>query len=356
MRIAQVSPLHERVPPQLYGGTERVVSYLTEELVRQGHDVTLFASGDSITSAKLIACCERALRLGNTCPEPMVPHLVMLEKVIARADQFDIIHFHTDLLHLPFARRLSTAHITTIHSRTDDPHLRPLYREYLELPLVSISDAQQKMLPWANWKATVHHGLPPELYRFNPQPQPYLAFVGRMAKEKRPDLAVEIAQRAGIELRMAAKVDAHDRLYFEQTIRPLLDLPGVEFVGEINDQQKNDFLGNALALLFPIDWPEPFGVVVIEAMACGTPVIAFRRGSIPEIIDEEVSGFIVDDLDAAVQAVQRIHSLSRQGCRERFEARFTASRMAQDYVNVYSRRARGVRLKDQAAVRSAGYG
>ncbi len=356
MRIAQVSPLHESVPPQLYGGTERVVSYLTEELVRQGHDVTLFASGDSVTSAKLVACCDRALRLGNTCPDPMVPHLVMLEKVIARADQFDIIHFHTDLLHLPFTRRLSTPHITTIHSRTDDPHLRPLYREYLEVPLVSISDAQQKMLPGANWKATVHHGLPLDLYRFNPHPQPYLAFVGRMAKEKRPDLAVEIAQRAGIELRMAAKVDPHDRLYFEQTIRPLLDLPGVEFVGEINDQQKNEFLGNALALLFPIDWPEPFGVVVIEAMACGTPVIAFRRGSIPEIIDDGVSGFIVDNLDAAVQAVQRIHSLSRQGCRERFEARFTASRMAQDYVNVYSRRARGVRLKDQAAVRSAGYG
>ncbi len=335
MRIAQVAPLYERVPPQLYGGTERVVSYLTEELVRLGHDVTLFASGDSITRARLEALCRRALRLDPHCCDPLAHHLRMLGQVYQRAQEFDIIHCHTDYLGLPLTRFSPTPTVITLHGRLDIPDITPLYQEYAEVPLVSISDAQRIHLPQANWAATIHHGLPPELYTFQPHPSSYLLFLGRISPEKRPDSAIRVACRAGVPLRIAAKVDKADREYFETTIRPLLGHPLIEFIGEADEQQKRVLLGDALALLFPIDWPEPFGLVMIEALACGTPVIARPRGSVPEVLREGYTGLFCETEDDMVEAIQRVATLDRVECRREFEQRFTAGTMAQHYLEVY---------------------
>jgi glycosyltransferase involved in cell wall biosynthesis len=337
MRIAQVAPLYESVPPQLYGGTERVVSYLTEELVRQGHEVTLFASGDSVTRAKLVAPCGASLRLDPTCVDRLAPHITLLDQVLQRAEEFEVIHFHIDYLHYPASRHCRVPHVTTLHGRLDLADLVPLYRQFPDVPVVSISDAQRKPLPYLNWQGTVYHGLPDDLYRFHPKRGEYLAFVGRISPEKRVDRAIEIARRSGWELKIAAKVDEADCKYFEDTIRPLLGTPGVEFIGEIGEDEKDDFVGNAAALLFPIDWPEPFGLVLIEAMACGTPVVAWCGGSVPEVIDDEVSGWICENMDEAVRAVGRIGELSRAGCRQQFLARFRAARMAEDYVQIYER-------------------
>jgi glycosyltransferase involved in cell wall biosynthesis len=336
MRIAQVAPLFESVPPKYYGGTERVVSYLTEELVRQGHDVTLFASGDSVTEAKLVAASRRSLRLDKHCVDQIAHHVLMLERVVQRASSFDGIHYHVDYLHFPYSRRHKTPHLTTLHGRLDIPDLQPLYREFRDMPVVSISEAQREPLPFANWIGTVHHGLPADLYRFHAEPGDYLAFIGRVAPEKRVDRAIEIAKRVGVPLKIAAKVDAIDREYFESVVEPLLRDPLIEYLGEIGEGEKEEFFGNARVLLFPIDWPEPFGLVMIEALACGTPVIAFRGGSVPEVLDDGVTGFIVDDLDDAVAAIRRIGEISRRRCREVFEDRFTAARMASDYVDLYS--------------------
>ena len=336
MRIAQVAPLYEAVPPQLYGGTERVVSWLTEELVHQGHQVTLFASGDSVTQAELIPACDRALRLDPNCVDRMAPHFIMLERVFREAHRFDVIHFHIDYLHYPMSRRHEFPHVTTLHGRLDLPELAPLYTEFQDIPVVSISDSQRQPLPQANWQATVHHGLPADLHRGREQPGEYLAFLGRISPEKRVDRAVEIARRTGLRLRVAAKIDAADRDYY-RTIEHLLRDPLVDFIGEIGEHEKTEFLGNARALVFPIDWPEPFGLAMIEAMACGTPVIAFRCGSVPEVMDHGETGFIVDDLDSAVEAVEQVGNLDRRRVREVFEERFSVSRMARDYVSVYRR-------------------
>jgi len=337
MRIAQVSPLYESVPPKLYGGTERVVSYLTEELVRQGHQVTLFASGDSTTSAELIPGCPSALRLDGRNCDGIARHLVMVEDVYRRVADFDVIHFHIDFVHYPVSRRHGRAHLTTLHGRLDMEDLAPLYEEYCEMPLASISYSQRKAIPRANWQATVYHGLPIDLHRLNEQPEGYLAFLGRVSREKRLDRAIEIARRAGMEIRIAAKIDQEDKEYFEAEVEPLFKLPHVKYLGEIGESEKGRFLGNAAALLFPVDWPEPFGLVQIEAMACGTPVIAMKRGSVPEVIDDGVSGFLCDDVDQAVEAVGRLKEISRRKCRETFERRFSAGRMASDYLQVYQR-------------------
>ncbi len=338
MRIAQVAPLSESVPPKLYGGTERVVSFLTDQLVALGHDVTLFASADSSTAATLAPMWPEALRLQGTCRDPLAPHLLMLEKVIRRASDFDIIHFHISQLHFPAMRRLPhVAHVTTLHGRLDIEELRPLYDEFSDVPVVSISDAQRLPLPEAGWVATIHHGLPSNLFTFHPAPGNYLAFLGRISPEKGVDRAIAIATAAGERLRIAAKVDAADREYFDRDIRPLLDNPLVEFIGEIPDSEKNSFLGGAKALLFPIDWPEPFGLVMIEAMACGLPVIAFPGGSVREIIDDGMTGFVVDNVEDAADAVRRIDQFDRRQCRKTFEQRFTARRMASQYVDTYHR-------------------
>ena len=336
LRVAQVAPLYESVPPKHYGGTERIVSYLTEELVAQGHDVTLFASGDSETSARLVAPCPRSLRLDRNCIDQLAHHVVLLERVMQQSDEFDIIHFHVDYLHFPLSRRASYKHVTTMHGRLDIPDLVPLYREFPEVPLVSISDAQREPLPWVNWQATVYHGLPRDLYRFHGGPGSYLACLGRISPEKGVDRAIAIAKQVGIPLRIAAKVDKADQEYFDSAIEPLLHDPLVEYIGEIGDDHKDEFLGNAQALLFPIDWPEPFGIVMIEAMACGTPVIAYSSGSVPEVMEQGRTGFVVRELDDAVEAVRRVPQLSRARCREVFEERFTAARMAHDYLEVYA--------------------
>jgi glycosyltransferase involved in cell wall biosynthesis len=337
MKIAQVAPLYESVPPKYYGGTERVVSYLTEELVRQGHDVTLFASGDSETKARLIAACRSSLRLDKHCQNQMAHHFVMLERLFQRAAEFDIVHFHIDYLHFPLSRRELITHVTTLHGRLDIPDLVPLYQEFQDMPVISISNGQREPLPWANWQATVYHGLPVDMYRFREKPGNYLAFLGRVSPEKRVDRAIEIARRVGMPLKIAAKVDPVDRDYFESVISPLLSNSPVEFVGEISDGEKDEFLGNAYALLFPIDWPEPFGLVMIEAMACGTPVIAYRGGAVPEIMEQGHTGFIVHGVEDAVEAVRDVAQLSRKRCREVFEERFTATRMAHDYVQQFER-------------------
>lgn len=335
MKIAQVAPLFESVPPKYYGGTERVVSYLTEELVRQGHEVTLFASGDSVTKAHLIAPCRRSLRLDKNCVDQLAHHILMLEMVFKQAHRFDIIHFHIDYLHFPLSRRHNIPHVTTLHGRLDIPDLVPLYREFAEMPVVSISNSQREPLPWLNWRGTVYHGLPEDLYTFREEHGKYLAFLGRIAPEKRVDRAIEIAKRTGIPLKIAAKVDKVDKEYFETVVQPLLRNPFIEYLGEIGDGEKNEFLGNAYALLFPIDWPEPFGLVMIEAMACGTPVIAYRRGSVPEVLEEGVTGFIVQGLEDAVEAVYKVRNINRRRCREVFEERFSATRMTRDYLNIY---------------------
>jgi len=352
MRIAQVAPLYESVPPKLYGGTERVVSYLTEELVRQGHEVTLFASGDSATQAHLAAPCAQSLRLNQQCVDRLSPHVALIDQVLERADEFDVIHFHIDYLHYPASRYCRVPHVTTLHGRIDLPDLVPLYRQFPDVPVISISDAQRRPLPHLNWQATVYHGLPDDLYSFHPRPGDYLAFVGRISPEKRVDRAIEIARRSGRRLKIAAKVDQVDREYFEQSIRPLLDTPGVEFIGEIGEEAKNDFLGGAAALLFPIDWPEPFGLVVIEALACGTPVIAWPCGSVPELLEEGVSGRICEDIDQAVRAVEHIDKLQRKNCRQAFERRFRASRMAEDYVQVFERLAGQDKSSDNSELRT----
>ncbi|MGH9773221.1 MAG: glycosyltransferase family 4 protein [Candidatus Acidiferrales bacterium] len=337
MRIAQVAPLYESIPPKLYGGTERVVSYLTEELVRLGHDVTLFASGDSNTRAHLVPCCPSALRLNNECIDPLAHHILMLDRVFREAEDFDILHFHCDYMHFPMSRSRKIPNVTTLHGRLDLPDLTPLYREFTEMPVVSISNAQRSPLPWLNWQGTVYHGLPQDLYHFHAKAGKYLAFLGRICPEKGVDTAIEIARKSGIELRIAAKVDRVDEQYFEQVIRPMLNDPLIHFVGEIADRDKDEFLGNALALLAPVNWPEPFGISMIEALACGTPVIACPRGSIPEVIEDSKTGFIVRTADEAVAAIKKIRRLSRKTCRQTFERRFAVSRMAKDYLDIYRR-------------------
>lgn len=336
MRIAQVAPLFESVPPKLYGGTERVVSYLAEELVRLGHQVTLFATADSCTSARLVPVWPSALRLDSQCSDQLAPHVLMIEQVARRAEQFDVVHFHVSQLHLPVARRLQgVAHVTTLHGRLDLAELPPLFREFSDIPVVSISNAQREPLLEAAWVGTVYHGLPPGLLPFSPAPGRYLAFLGRVSPEKGVARAIAIAKASGYPLRIAAKIDPADRAYFETEIQPLLDHPLVEFVGEIGEREKAAFLGGARALLFPIDWPEPFGLVMIEAMACGLPVVAFEGGSVREIVDDGVSGYVVGTVEEAVAAVHRIDAIDRRACRAAFERRFTAARMAADYLAVY---------------------
>jgi glycosyltransferase involved in cell wall biosynthesis len=335
MRIAQVAPLYESVPPLLYGGTERVVSWLTEELVRLGHDVTLFASEDSVTNAKLVPVCPRALRLDSRCQDPIAHHVVMLEQVFREASNFDLIHFHIDYLHFSMTRRLETPCITTLHGRLDLPDLVPVYQTFRDTPLVSISDAQREPIPWANWRGTVHHGMPRQSLAMGNGDGKYLAFLGRVSPEKGLDEAIEIATRAGMRLKIAAKIDRADREYYENRIKPLLNNSRVEFIGEIGHEEKNAFLGNAAALLFPIRWPEPFGIVMIEALACGTPVIAYNYGSVPEVLEDGVSGFIVGDVDGAVDALRRLNKIERSSCRKQFELHFSDERMAVDYLKIY---------------------
>jgi len=338
MRIAQIAPLYERVPPRLYGGTERVVSYLSEELVRLGHDVTLFASGDSKTSARLVRCCEMALRLNPAVRDGVPYHMIMLDEVLRRIDEFDVLHFHIDVLHAPLVHDLAGRTLTTLHGRLDLPDLVPFYAAFKHLPLASISNSQRKYLGDVNWMGTIHHGLPRDLLPFQPNPESYLAFLGRIAPEKRPDRAIKIAARSGMPLKIAAKVDRVDQAYWEQKIGPMVEAhPNIEFLGEIGDADKARLLGGAAALLFPIDWPEPFGLVMIEAMACGTPVVAYRCGSVPEVIEENVTGFVVGAIDEAVVAVRRAMELDRARIRAEFERRFTAERMARDYVDLYRR-------------------
>jgi len=316
MRIAQVAPLFESVPPKFYGGTERVVSYLTETLVKLGHDVTLYASGDSITAARLRPVCRRALRLDKHSIDPLANHVLLAERVAQEADQFDLIHSHIDYIAFPFLRRIKTPHITTLHGRLDIPNLYHLHREFTDQPLISISNHQRLPLPWANWQATIYHGLPENLYTFHEQAGDYLAFLGRISAEKRVDRAIEIARRSGRRLKIAAKVDKADQEYFDTTVKPLLNAGDIEFIGEIGEADKNEFLGNAFALLFPIDWPEPFGLVMIEAMACGTPVIACARGSVPEIVEHGKTGFLTKDVDEGVKAVEKASRISRKRCRQ----------------------------------------
>lgn len=337
MKIGQVAPLWERVPPKRYGGTERIVSYLTEELVDRGHDVTLFASGDSITSARLVAPCVQSLRTDEQSLDPMAPHILMFEQVLQRADDLDIVHFHTDYVQFPMMRRHSVPHVTTLHGRLDIRELAPLYREFDDEPVVSISNSHRGPLPWAHWQATIYHGIPEDLYAPRPTSGSYLAFLGRISPEKGADAAIAIARQVGMPLKIAAKIGEPDRRYFEAAIKPLLRDPLVEFLGEIDDGEKQRLLGEAAALLFPIDWPEPFGLVLIEAMACGTPVIAFRRGSVPEVIDDGITGFVVDDVAGAVRAFERVATFDRVRCRRVFEERFSARRMAEDYLVLYQK-------------------
>jgi glycosyltransferase involved in cell wall biosynthesis len=335
MRIAQIAPLYESVPPQTYGGTERVVHNLTEELVALGHQVTLFAAGDSKTSAELVAPCEHALRLDTACVDALAPHMVLLDMVVQERHRFDVFHFHIDYLHFLLSRELGWPHLTTLHGRLDIRELGPVYDRFGDMPVVSISDSQRGPLPQANWIGTVHHGLPQNQFPFSPKSQDYFAFVGRISPEKRVDRAIRIATTLGVPLKIAAKIDKADRNYYETQIADLMKHPLVEYIGEIGEEAKGEFLGNARALLFPIDWPEPFGLVMIEAMACGTPVVAFRKGSVPEVIEDGVSGFIVDDMNAAIEAAAKTDSLDRRRVRDAFDGRFTAKRMAEDYLKLY---------------------
>jgi glycosyltransferase involved in cell wall biosynthesis len=340
MKIAQIAPLIESVPPRLYGGTERIVSYLTEELVALGHDVTLFASGDSITAADLVPCVPKALRLDTSVIDAIPYYMLMLDRVRQRADDFDVLHFHIDQFQFPLFRPIADRTVTTLHGRQDLPDLVPLYLGFDDMPLVSISNNQRAPMPFASWVGTVYHGLPREVCPFNPAMHPsaragYFAFLGRVSPEKGLDRAIEIARRANVRLRIAAKIDAADEEYFRSQIVPLLALPGIEFIGEVNEEGKPGFLGNATALLFPIDWPEPFGLAMIEAMSCGTPVIAWPHGAVPEVVENGRTGFVVDSIDAAVAALEKAARLDRFQVRARFEERFSAARMAQDYLSVY---------------------
>ncbi|HEX6265723.1 MAG TPA: glycosyltransferase family 4 protein [Burkholderiales bacterium] len=346
MKIAQIAPLAESVPPRLYGGTERVVSYLSDELVRLGHEVTLFASAESSTRARLVSCAPRALRLDPGVRDPLPHLLLMLERVRQRAHEFDLLHFHIDPpLHFPLFRGLENKTVTTLHGRLDLPDLQPLFREFSDMPVVSISASQRRPLPAAHWVGTVHHGLSAEVCPFNPAPRgSYFAFLGRVSPEKGLERAIAIARAAGARLRIAAKVDAVDQKHFRERIAPLLG-GQVEYLGELGEGEKPAFLGNATALLFPVDWPEPFGLAMIEAMACGTPVLAWRNGAVPEIVEHGVSGFVVDSIDQAVALVPRISQLDRARVRARYEARFTASRMARDYLAAYRALGRRYALK-----------
>jgi glycosyltransferase involved in cell wall biosynthesis len=337
MRIAQVAPLYESVPPKTYGGTERIAAYLSEELVALGHEVTLFASGDSRTAANLVATIPQSLRLGGGYDSASIYETVHIEHALRRADQFDLIHFHTGHIHYPATRRFATPHVTTLHGRLDLQALQPLYTEFSDAPVISISDAQRRPLPQANWRATIHHGLPPSLLRFNPRGGDHFVFLGRISREKRVDRAVEIARQVGVPLRVAAKIDPADRHYYASEVKHLLNHPLVDFVGEVTDEAKQELLGGAKALLFPIDWPEPFGLVMIEAMACGTPVIAWNCGSVPEIVEDGLSGFIVGSMDEAIDAARCVDRIDRRSCRLAFERRYTARRMAEDHVRVYER-------------------
>jgi glycosyltransferase involved in cell wall biosynthesis len=353
MRIAQVAPLYESVPPKLYGGTERVVSWLTEELVDQGHEVTLFASGDSETQARLIPACPRALWRDKDCRETLPHHVRLMELVFDDVSRFDVIHFHCDYLHFPLLRRHACPSVTTLHGRLHIPDLGPLFAEYRDVPLVSISNDQRRPIPDANWQATVYHGLPRGLHTFQERSGDYLAFLGRISPEKRVDRAIQIARLAGMKLKIAAKIYPEERAYFHEIIEPLLheSQSFVEFIGEVGGRAKDEFLGNAHAMLFPIDWPEPFGLVMIEALACGTPVIAWKNGSVPEIIEDGVTGFVVNSVEDAAEAVGRIAWLERSSCRKAFEDRFDAGRMARDYVDVYRRLVNG--KSDSIVPRSA---
>ncbi|MFP4440994.1 MAG: glycosyltransferase family 4 protein [Chloroflexaceae bacterium] len=339
MRIAQVAPLHESVPPKLYGGTERVVSWLTEELVQRGHEVTLFASGDSSTNARLVPFRDQALRLDKNVIDPIAPHMLMVEKVFQMADHFDIIHAHIDYYPFSLARRYShVPFVTTLHGRLDILALQPLFEEFSDIPVVSISHAQRDPLPQAHWAGNVYHGLPLDLHQFQPEGGDYLAFLGRVSPEKGLDTAIAIATRAGMPLKVSVKVDQADRQYYESYLRPLIrDNPQVELIGELNEHEKTEFLGKAYAVLFPIRWPEPFGLVMIESMACGTPVIATRFGSVPEVMEHGASGFIVDNIDEAVQAVEQVATLSRRRVRQVFEERFTVARMTENYEALYDK-------------------
>jgi glycosyltransferase involved in cell wall biosynthesis len=357
MKIAQIAPLAESVPPKLYGGTERIVSYLTEELVAQGHDVTLFASGDSVTNARLVGCSDVALRLNPAVRDHLPHQVVMLEEIRRRAREFDVLHFHIDLMHFPLIRDFADRTVTTLHGRLDLPDLKPFYQAFPDIPLVSISNDQRRPMPPVNWSGTVYHGLPVGLLPFTEKPMGnYLAFLGRISPEKRPDRAIAIAAKAGMPLKIAAKIDSADKAYWETVIEPMVKShPNVEFIGEINEHQKAGFLGNARALLFPIDWPEPFGLVMIEAMACGTPVIAFGCGSVPEVIDNGVSGILVDSMAEAVENVEWALRMDRKKVRATFEERFSAERMARDYIAIY-RSLPGVRTKAAPLRRANGQG
>jgi len=335
LRIAQIAPLYERIPPKLYGGTERIVSYITEELVRRGHDVTLFAAGDAQTSARLHAACPQALRLAGKPELGAFLQLPMLSDVYENADDFDVIHSHIDYWSFALARLSKTPTVSTMHGRLDLEDLKPIYSRYQAMPVISISNGQRAPVAFMNWVGTVYHGLPRDLLSYSKGPGKYLAFLGRISPEKRPDLAIDIARKAGIPIKLAAKVDVVDRMYFEQVIKPRLSLPGVEYIGEINESQKNEFLGNALALMFTIDWPEPFGLAMIEALACGTPVVARPCGSVPEVLRNGVSGLIATEFDDLVKAVQNIESVPREGCRKEFETRFTADVMATQYEHIF---------------------
>jgi len=350
MKIAQIAPLMESVPPRLYGGSERIVSYLTDELVRLGYDVTLFASGDSVSSANLVPCVPMALRLDANVRDPIPYYMLMLDRVRELADEFDILHFHIDQFHFPLFRPIANRTVTTLHGRQDLHDLKPLYVGFSDMPLVSISNDQRGPVANSNFVATVYHGIPANQHRpsYNPRGG-YVAFLGRISPEKRPDRAIRIARKLGITLKIAAKIDKVDETYFREIIAPLLDQPGVEYIGEINEREKTEFLGEARALLFPIDWPEPFGLSMIEAMACGTPVLAFRCGSVAEIIDPGVTGLIVDTMAEAVRTLPQVLALDRRGVRRRFEERFSATRMAKDYVQVYRSLLKRPSLPERAA-------
>jgi glycosyltransferase involved in cell wall biosynthesis len=349
VRIAQIAPLTEAVPPKLYGGTERVISWLTEELVALGHDVTLFASGDSKTAANLEPIWPRALRLDGTVRDANALHMMMIEQVYGRSHEFDLMHFHLDYFPFSLMSRQPTPFITTLHGRLDLPEHHPVFATFSSIPLVSISNAQRRPIAKANWAATVHHGLPADVLQPQAIRPSYLAFLGRISPEKGVDRAIRIARRCGMPLKIAAKVDRADQDYFDATVRPLLSSPGVEFIGEIDDARKSEFLSGAIALLAPIDWPEPFGLVMIEAMACGAPVVAFNRGSVSEIIEDGVTGFVVEDETSAAGAVRDVGLLSRNVIRRRFEERFTARRMAEDYLHLYRKLIDGKRARPRLA-------
>ena len=337
LKIAQIAPLYESVPPKWYGGTERVVSFLTEELVAQGHDVTLFASGDSKTDARLVPVCERSLRLDDKCEDQLVHHVAMLQRVLDESDRFDLIHFHIDYIHFPLSRLMQLPHVTTLHGRLNIPDLKPFYNIFGDMPVISISHAQRTPLAEANWIGNVYHGLPIDLFRPNFESGKYLAFLGRISREKGLDQAIEIAIQTGLPLKVAAKIDKNDQEYYEVHLKEKMNHRLIEYIGEICESEKNEFLGNATALLFPINWDEPFGLVMIESLACGTPVVAYNKGSVPELVTHGVSGFIIDNQADAIKAVQNIGLVERKECRRAFEERFTSARMAQDYLRVYNR-------------------